>query len=132
MKESIGGAWLFFIFITFMFIIVILISFSINYFVAHRANNDVVSCIEEREGNYGNKSKNILTCTEAYKDKEANSGKVTYDGEIDYECFKAGDGIQYSVTTYIKLEIPLLGVNLKMPIKNKTRVIHKIDACPST
>ena len=130
MKDSIGGAWLYFIFICFMFVIVILMSFSINYFVARRASNDVVSCIEEREGNYGNPSKGISSCTDAYGETVKVNKTLVYDGEIDYECYGAGDGIQYSVTTYIKLEIPLLGVDLKMPIKNKTRVIHKVS-CPS-
>jgi len=55
MRESVGGAALFYIFAVFLITLAVVIGITINYMSAYRTNNYIVSRIEQTNGAIGTK-----------------------------------------------------------------------------
>ena len=136
MRESIGGAWLMYIFIVFLFVIVFLLCFAMQYLSAYRESNAIVSCLEEREGNRGGKDKPACvpkcssTSENSCRSTDNSHSSFNYYGTIDLSCTMSrygGKGANYDVVTYVKFTIPLLGIDVKIPIKNTSRTIYGVD-----
>ena len=50
MREAIGGAWLYYIFVVMIMFIVSFLAIFLNYMTAYRANNHLISVLEQSEG----------------------------------------------------------------------------------
>ena len=99
MREAIGGAWLYYIFVVMIMFIVSFLAIFLNYMTAYRANNHLISVLEQSEG--------IMP---------AGIGK----------------GFIIRIATFMPVKIPLVDINLDIPVKNETRTINCYGngACP--
>ena len=50
MREAIGGAWLYYIFVVMIMFIISFLAIFLNYMAAYRANNHLISVLEQSEG----------------------------------------------------------------------------------
>ena len=91
MRESIGGAWLTGLVITFMLIFVAYLTVMINYSTVFKIKNEVVHIIEKYEGFTNNKSNLIIN---QYLLNSGYNAKGSCDGSGDwYGATKLDDGI---------------------------------------
>jgi len=122
MREAIGGAWLYYIFIVVIIFIVSFLAVFLNYMAAYRANNQVISILEQSEGIVPSNINQMI-------DANFTLGK---DGDFKSCTISYGDkGFIIRVAAFMKLEIPLVNVKLKVPVKNETRTIRcDGQACP--
>ena len=153
MRESIGGAWLFGIVIVFIFLFAAFLTYSINYTRAFNIKNEVLNYIEQNEGfntiNDGSEAE-LLSYNELMN---TTQGKIYYlvnsvgyniditsqiscgNNEVNYYgvcvakvCPYGTSSPQtnthYKVTSYIALEIPIIGVSINIPITGETRTIY--------
>lgn len=121
MREAIGGTWLLYFFLIFIFVFVAFIAVIMNYASAYRTNNYIISTVENLEGNvdWNNVKLNI-------------KNRFNYDGDIKFCCNKnISSGVVYRVSTYVKFDIPMLGVDLKIPITTDSMTISKGTCNPS-
>ena len=122
MNDSIGGAWLFYIFIIFLYVLIALLSITVSYLDAYRTGQDIVECYE----NYDYKgSSDDPTCV---------NDIVTarhYVKSVTSSCKKSewGDGIQYDVTTTYNISFILASIDV--PLNHSTRTIYGAT-CPGS
>jgi len=128
MREAVGATVLLQILMVFLVIFISFLAVSVNYAQAFRIKNQLVTIIEEYEG------------WEGYEQGEADDNireflnsihyNIQKNGEYRYEVEKveAGLGSYYIVSTYLNLDLPLLGVVLdNFKIKGETRIIYRRD-----
>lgn len=115
MRDAVGGTWLLYFFLIFIFIYVSFMAVVMNYASAYRANNYIISKFEEHEGEPPLET--IAEDIRRYYD---------YIGDIEYCCSKnsATKGVVYRVQTAISFEIPLVGVPLVIPITNDSKTVY--------
>ena len=118
MREAVGGTLLFYIIITFLFVYVIFIGVIMNYASTYRTNNYIVSIIEENEADI-----NVT----GYDFLQNIQNNYHYNGQIDYCCLDNSNGSVYRVKTYVAFELPLISLNLKLPITMETKTIYGIS-----
>ncbi len=161
MRESIGGAWLFGIVITFIVLFTGFLTYSISYTRAFNVKNEIINYIEQNEGFSKSNSGNIEN-PNSNEDNSVQAKAYTlikntgYNYEaaennlVDSQCPRTGSnqeipGImqpggycikklckngnpnmntQYKVTTFIALEIPVIGFQVRIPISGETRTIY--------
>ena len=153
MRESIGGAWLFGIVIVFIFLFAAFLTYSINYTRAFNIKNEVLNYIEENEGfniivdgsevelqNYNERMgttqgkiyhlvTNVGYNVDITQNIDCADGATNYYGVCVLKACPYGEGApqsntHYKVTTYIALEIPVIGVSINIPITGETRTIY--------
>ena len=148
MRESIGGGWMLGLVVVFIAIFSGYLAVSINYTKAFKVKNRIINLIEENEGFRGctgtidnciNTNRNIPTEWKVYQylQQIGYSSSVTCASEDstngtnstqDYGyCVKkvcAGSGAYYKVKTFIKLELPIINLNIKVPISGETKVLY--------
>ena len=146
MREAFGGSWLLGFVALFIVLFSAYLAVSINYTKAFKAKNKIINIIEQNEG----MSKSVGDVRNK-TDEELNKGKTTED-KIYYYLKQAGfvidketvsgrcpddtddtkgistrEGKYYKVTTFVKIELPVIWVNITVPVKGETKVIYHIN-----
>ena len=113
MREAVGGSLLFYIMIGFIFIYIVFIAVIMNFAATYRASNDVITALEESEGEV-----NRTTLIESLQDRN-------YYNDLSITCSENsnGDAI-YRVTTYVNFDVPLIDAHLRLAINNETKAIY--------
>lgn len=156
MKESIGNAFVFGLFITFAFLLMFILSAAINYSRANKVKNKILNHIasvaETKSQDYGDGTLDLTELADLVDtDLEnigyrANTGGWNQNGckkKCDAEnclepensqskyhyCvykYKTNNGYYYGVSTYMYFDIPVIGTTLEFPIYGETRVIYDL------
>lgn len=150
MKESIGNAFVFGLFITFAFLLMFMLSAAINYSRANKIKNKIlnhIASVAELETNSGSyldtdslsKLVNDDLAKIGYrantggwnqnKCKKRNGAEVI-NSQSDYHycvyAFQTDKGYYYGVTTFMYFDIPVIGATLEFPVYGETRVIYDL------
>lgn len=127
MREAIGGTYQFGFMITFIAIFIAFLAFSINYAQAFQVKNNVITIVEQYEGD-----------TDAAKDAiEEYIDSIGYypwggnvadpvDSMVDcYEVAKPGLGTYQlcDVTAIIDFSIPVFGASFEFDVTGQTQLI---------
>lgn len=152
MKESIGGTWLFGIFITFLLLIAGFLCFAINYTKAFKVKDQIINIIERNGGiNYKAKEdaslkeiNNYITndvgyrtlgeCPEGYNGYLSNDTATNLKQESFY-CIKEVkvnekaelNMVYYKILVFFKFDVPVLNsfLDLNFTVKGSTKYIEK-------
>lgn len=120
MREAVGGSILFYIILGFLAVYIIFIGVIMNYAATYRANNHVVTAIEETEGNID------------YRTLKDNLKSVSYYNALKVTCTNnSNNDAIYKVTTYVNFEVPLIGIDMRLTINNDTKAIYGVSCKPS-
>ena len=120
MREAIGGSILFYIILGFIGVFIVFISIIMNYASAYSINNQVLTVVEKDydtlsfRGN--NKVKGLID----------ELKEIGYNNGLNISCAENKNGYVFRVTTYTKFIIPLLDVEIPVPISNDTKTLKKI------
>lgn len=123
MREAVGGLWLYYIFVVMIMFIVSFLAIMLNYMSAYRANNHLISVLEQSEG----------IMPSGIEEKLNASFNYHSDFKACYMTQANGKGFIIRISTFMAIKIPLVDIDLKVPVKNETRTINcygKTD-CPS-
>jgi len=128
MKDAVGGSILFYIILGFLAVFIVFIAIIMNYAAAYRTNNYVVTLIEQNEGKYpfGNSGDTRPSTLVGYL--RSNS----YYNGLDITCAQNANGAVYHVVTYVRFDIPVLDLVMKLPIQNDTKTIFKSECYTET
>ena len=153
MKESMGGAWLFGIVITFIAFFAAFLSYSISYTKAFNVKNQIIDYIEQNEGyssivdssdpnedsvqakaenymkkvGYNSDAASQIICNT--NDKIGGVYSQNMNGYCLEKVCQSGSttsNFHYKVTTFICLEIPIIGFVINLPISGETRTIYSL------
>lgn len=153
MREAIGSAFIVNMILVFIAVISALLIGSINYSKAYKVKDRIVYVIEKYDGwsdttqteidkqlkslGYRIDSGYNSNCESLYKKKYGSFYNADYlkhgrnDGTNKFNyCvylvhFDSGIGDYYSVTTFMRFDIPLIGGLLVFPISGETSVIYQ-------
>ncbi len=161
MRESIGGAWLFGIVIVFIFLFSAFLTYSVSYTKAFNVKNEVINYIETMKGYSVHDSTTVPLENADYQTlRQTTEGRIHYlVTQVGYDNTKMDnmdcpiqnkvDGVciikycpvsglkdtktYYKVTSYIFLEIPIIGAYMTIPITGETTTIYEdIGGFPCT
>ncbi len=149
MREAFGGSWLVGFVALFIVLFSAYLAVSINYTKAFKAKNKIISLIEENEGfststgNVANKTDRDLQNSSRTEDKvyyylrnagfaldttslkgRCPNGDDPYTGGYCVQKMYTSQGAYYKVTTFVMLEIPVIWVNITVPVKGETKVLY--------
>ena len=153
MREAIGGAWLTGIVVLFIVLFSAFLAISVNYTKAFRAKNKIINLIEENEGfsitRYSSlDSIDLATLRQsnrtedkvyAYLKDAGSATAVKKNGTYVFKCpdgsnpreggycvkkVASSQGSYYKVTTFIKIELPLISNTFTVPISGDTKVLY--------
>lgn len=150
MRESIGGAWLFGIVVTFIVLFSSFLAYSVSYTKAFNVKNMIIDYIETSEGYTSYTASSDIYNANLSNDPTVEGKSFNLIKNVGYNysltqnivCEKGynkpggyclvkvcPDGssvsnVHYKVTTYIALEIPIVSVVVKIPISGETRSIY--------
>ena len=152
MREAFGGTWILGFVVLFIVLFSGYLAVSVNYTKAFKVKNRIISIIEENEGystsNYSNMDAENLTTLQnssstedkiyaflkdiGYATTEINENRCSDGGyRTGGYCvveLQTNQGYKYyRVTTFIKLEIPIVWFNITIPITGETRVLYNAD-----
>lgn len=149
MREAIGGQWILGIVILFIALFSGFLAYSISYTKAFKAKDHVIELIEKSEGftfsskpNFDDSDTSVearayfLLDSMGYNGLDISCGKYGYLQPGGY-CVqrkvcagsKGGARIYYEVTTFIKIELPVIDYMLKLPITGETNTLfYELDA----
>lgn len=144
MREATGGAWLFGLIITFMFLFVAFLTVMINYSTAFKTKNEIVSIIEEYEGLSSGDASSIAIINKYLRNigySATGSCETGWNGAVDlsetdklesspqnaYYCVKPtftndNEGY-YEVQLFINFDIPVFGRIATIRVKGETIII---------
>ena len=127
MREAVGGSILFYIILGFLAIFIVFIALIMNYAACYRASNYVLTMLERTEGQValGTRSDNAgdNTLYGALKERK-------YYNDLKVCCYQynnSSDGKPssvYKIETVVNFDLPMIGVSLKLPIRNETKTIY--------
>lgn len=120
MREAVGGSMLFYIILIFIFIYIVFIGLIMNYAATYRASNYLITTIEETEGR-------VLTDVSSSSKFCIDLRNRNYHNKVLISCNpnSNGDAI-YKVQTFVTFELPLMGIDLDLAIKNETKAIYGV------
>lgn len=147
MRESIGGAWILGIVMTFVVLFASFLAISINYSKAFKVKNNVVDLIEKNEGMSERTAKEIYSYlqSEGYILKSncnTAEGFVGFDmedtvsgGRDALYCVKenktetdtALNKSYYTVQVFFRLDLPILGEIFTFKVSGETMSIYFAD-----
>ena len=153
MRESIGGAWILGIVMTFIVLFASFLAISINYSKAFKVKNNVVDLIEKNEGmndaaaeqiyNYLRSEGYILKgkCRQPDNSNEnqyVGFDGINYVGENDNALYcvqenkpnnvdAALDKSYYSVQVFFRLDLPIIGDVFTFNVSGETMSIYFAD-----
>jgi hypothetical protein len=121
MREAIGSSLIIKIMLIFITIYISFLALSVNYSSAFNNKNVILKIIEECEGFDNN------TCAETALSSRLPNIRCTSD-KVNNSCYvetiATDRGPYYKVTTYIKIEFPLVNRVTNFPITGETKVIY--------
>ena len=125
MREAIGGSILFYIILGFLAVYIVFIGVIMNYAATYRASNYVLTRIEQTEANIE------VGLPSDTADKDTLYGVLksrNYNNALNVCCYDVGqtDNSIYKITTYVNFEVPLLGLDMKLNVKNDTKTIYGV------
>ena len=150
MREAIGSTWLTGIIITFIAIFAGFLAFSISYTKSFRDKNQILNIIVQKEG-YNSSKNNLRNVTESQlkddnsteaeifkyikalgynyamfdnKTNPCKEGKLKEGGYCVVRYVSNTGAVNYKVTTYVSLSIPVLGISLNIPISGETKTVY--------
>lgn len=142
MRESIGGAWILGIVMTFIVLFASFLAISINYSKAFKVKNNVVDLIEKNEGMTNQAVSDIYSYlqSEGYILKgKCNSGYTGFDmsgkssgTDKSLYCVKkntitedvALEKAYYSVEVFFRLDLPIFGDIFTFKVSGETMSIY--------
>jgi len=142
MRESIGGAWILGIVMTFIVLFASFLAVSINYSKAFKVKNNVVDLIEKNEGMNTRAAEEIWDYLQSQgyilKGKCRNSEALGFDVDgvasnqnQSLYCVKrnkiddtALDKTYYSVEVFFRLDLPVLGDIFTFSVTGETMSIY--------
>lgn len=155
MREAFGGSWLLGFVALFIVLFSAYLAVSINYTKAFKAKNKIINIIEQNEGmsksvgDVRNKTDEELNKGKTTEDKiyyylkqagfvidkDTLSGRcpddtddtTLYAGGYCVKGISTREGKYYKVTTFVKIELPVIWVNITVPVKGETKVIYHIN-----
>jgi hypothetical protein len=155
MRESIGGAWLFGIVAVFIFFFAAFLTYSINYTRAFNLKNEIINKIEKSQGYEAFGPGSVTDVNNPDLLENNVEGEIysmiksmgyNSDATVGIKCEgknnKIRDGgyclvkvcpdnnnptsnTHYKVTTYIALNLPVVNINVNIPITGETRTLYK-------
>ena len=153
MKESIGNAFVFGFFITFAFLLMLMLSAAINYSRANKIKNKILNHIASVAELQGTNNGEILDTDTLSKIVEEDLAKIGYranDGGWKQNNCKVRNGVEsintqsnyhycvyafptekgyyYGVATFMYFDIPVIGTTLEFPVYGETRVIYDLTS----
>ena len=118
MREAVGGSILFYIILGFLAIFIVFIALIMNYAACYRASNYVLTMLERTEGQV---SKSELE--EALRERSYyNTLTVCCHEYTNSSDNKTGS--VYKIETQVNFDIPMIGLQLTLPIRNETKTIY--------
>ena len=153
MKQAIGSGWMLGFVSIFIVLFTAYLAISVNYTKAFKVKNRIISLIEENEGfTYSSDVKETGTNIDDIKNKakqETEDKIYLYLNEIGYNytdvkcpdsigdgneftggyCVKKitnSQGSDYTVATFISLELPIIWIKINVPITGETKVIYNV------
>lgn len=148
MRESIGGTWLLGFVVLFIVLFSGYLAVSINYTKAFKVKNQIINLIEQNEGfrtssigNLASASNDELSSSSSTEDQIylyiKNIGYATtaidsskcegygnyYTGGYCIKKICTANGKYYKVTSFIKIELPLIWTSFTIPINGETKTI---------
>lgn len=147
MREAIGGSWLLGFVMLFIVLFSAYLAVSVNYTKAFKVKNKIINIIEENEGfstsvgDVSSKPNDQLASSNRTEDKiyyylrdigyattKINNTKCPsgdmYAGGYCIEKVCTSQGAYYKVTSFIKIELPLIWDSFVIPIKGETKVLY--------
>ena len=124
MRESVGATALFYIFAVFLIVIAFIIGFTINYMSAYRANNFLVSEIEQHNGTIRSNVNDYVKSNYGY-----NLHVEGVDFEVlpvDGSALKGGTVVR--IKTYMNFRLPLIAVKIPVTVRGETRTIQGVKS----
>ena len=115
MKDAVGSSVLFMIILGFIALYIVFIGVIMNYAATYRASNYVITSLEETEGNVSKSE--LVSMLRARK----------YYNDLEISCSTNTNGAVYQVTTFVSFDVPLLGVDLELEVRNETKTIYGVD-----
>ena len=149
MREAFGGSWLLGFVALFIVLFSAYLAVSINYTKAFKAKNKIVSLIEENEG-FSTSVGSVATKTDSDLQKSSKTedrvyyylkqagftldeetikgrcpnGDDPYTGGYCVQKMYTSQGAYYKVTTFVKIELPVIWINITVPIKGETKILY--------
>jgi hypothetical protein len=124
MREAVGGTLLINIMLIFIAIYIAFLAVAINYSMAFKVKNHVISIIEENEGYPGHNNEAVARIDEFLATIGYAPHKMqNEEGEYTIETKVTPRGTYYVVTTYIAFDVPIIGLDFRFPIKGETRIM---------
>ena len=144
MREAIGGTWLYGMVIVFIVVFSAYLAISINYSRTFRVKNGVVDIIEQNEGITGDTEKTLETfldqhghlvvgnCGSANTKAYKGAPYALMNGKPRLCAYKvdtprstsAVPVYTYYVSVFFRIDIPLLGDLLVLPVSGETKDIY--------
>lgn len=149
MREAFGGTFTIQLILVFLAIYIGFIAVALNYAKAFRVKNQIINIIEQNEG--------IDSYTDVSKDTSVIGQINNYLGQMSYyvnlnnvsntntdtlHCYENGycieeytlyndvdkiNNVYYKVTTYVKIDLQIFGLDFSIPITGETRKIERIQ-----
>ncbi len=147
MREAIGGSWLLGFVVLFIVLFSGYLAVSINYSKAFKVKNQIINIVEQGEGftrtmndpasieastlktDKSTEAQIIVTLKEAgyftttefsCNDKQGDD----YPGGYCLKKIKGNNGNYYKITTFIKFDLPMIDVSIKIPVSGETKTIY--------
>ncbi len=128
MREAIGGSMMLYFILPIIVLIVVFITFIINYASAYRAANYVVTQIENCQGQMNNCGEiNLQTITEQVKKQYKY---ITQNGKKIVPCYidNGNNSYVFRVDLPVSFDLPLLGNFAPARVKVETKTITNVPA----
>lgn len=124
MRESIGGAALMYMFAILLIVLSVVIGITVNYMAAYRANNYLVSRIEQTNGAIRNDNVDVDQYVKNHFGYNLKSDKVgVCCVDIAGNSYMNG-GAVVRIYTYLNFRLPLIPTTIKIWVRGETRTIQ--------
>ncbi len=151
MKESIGNAFVYGIFIMFVFLAIIILSSSVSYSRASKIKNKLVYAVQSYAASLDTEPNSSMFNTEdfigpideylrsvgyrqvsdlSHSGCRSTDGGIVMDNSSIYDyCiigYQTNRGYYYKIISYMYFDVPIIGSTLKFPISGATKVIYNL------
>lgn len=140
MREAVGNTFLYNVIIIFILLALLILVGSLSYSKGFKAKNKIVAIIEDHRGydeevideidevlrGSGYRPKSVFRHDEC----PDRNGELLEQSDRYMYCVyenQTDRGVYYSVTIFIRFEIPLISGILEFPVNGDTRTIYDLD-----